>query len=493
MSKKDPLIDCISKMDGSEKRYFSIFATRHAQENEGKKYLTIFSQIDKNPGITFLQLKELLKKEGVATSYLKADCNYLYGLIMQSLNQFHHRKSYSIRIKNLTISAELLFYKGMFDHAYKRLQKAEKLALDVENFPILLDVLYWQKRCLGYSKGFQKASEVNLKISDTITQLDTLQEITNLYYQSYKLHIDKDKTDTGETARSFEQLFSHPALKSDKSISSFSTRIYFHLIQAHRFYAENDNAKELDSLKKIEIIFETFSAYKNEHPLDFISIMDRLLNLKKFLDPAGFFENLKDLRKNNFITNYQKSILEQRIFLITNIHEIEYYLINHEYETALKKAQDSEILFSKNNIEIEPFYMIHLYYVCALAHFVNGKFDQCLDLINYVLNDFSLADRPSVYCKIEILNLLTHFELKNGQILMSIAKNIQRKYFNKIMLLPVEKELVKVFSSYRENTTSKFKSKLLKIYAAYKSDDSQNVFSKQYVLDNYLLWMQKHT
>jgi len=76
---------------------------------------------------------------------------------------------------------------------------------------------------------------------------------------------------------------------------------------------------------------------------------------------------------------------------------------------------------------------------------------------------------------------------------MSIAKNIQRKYFNKIMLLPVEKELVKVFSSYRGNTTPKFKSKLLKVYTTYKSDDSQNVFSKQYMLDNYLSWMQKHT
>ena len=492
MNKKDPLIDCISKMDGSEKRYFSIFASRHAQDNEGKKYLTIFSQIDKNPGFSFSQLKELLKKEEVSTGYLKADCNYLYSLIMQSMNQFHHKKSFSTRIKNLTISAEILFYKGMFDHAFRQLQKAEKLAGEVENFPLLLDLLYWQKRCLGYSKGFQKASEVNLKINDTIIKLGNLQEITNLYYKSYKLHIDKDNTDIGETAKSFEELFKHPALQSDVTIDSFSTSIYFHLIQAHRFYAENENAKELDSLKKIETIFEAFSAYKNEHPLDFISIMDRILNLKMFLDPVGFFDNLNDLKKYNFITNYQKSIIEQRIFVITGIHEIEFYLINHQYEKALKGAQDSESLFSKNNIEIEPFYMIHLYYVCALAHFVNGKFSRCLDLVNHVLNHFGLTDRPSLYCKIEILNLLTHFELKNKQLLMSLAKNIQRKYFTKKMLLPVEKELVKIFISYRENTVSKFKSKLIKIYGTYKSDDSQNVFSKQYLLDNYLSWMQKH-
>jgi len=282
MKKKEPLFECIHKMEGAEKRYFSLFATRHSQENEGKKYLTLFTHIESDPQISFTRLKEAMKQAGFETRYLLADCNYLYHLILQSLNQFHNKKSYSIRVKNLTVSAEIYFYKGLFDHAVKQLHKAEKMAMEVENLPLLLEVLFWQKRCLGYSKGLQKASEVNEKINNTLHRINQLQAITNLYYKSYQLHIDKENSDLEETVSAFRDLFRQPVMREERSITSLTARIYFHLIHAHKYYAENYSKKELGALKKIEDIFRIFPQYQQEHPLDYISIMDRILNLKKF-------------------------------------------------------------------------------------------------------------------------------------------------------------------------------------------------------------------
>jgi hypothetical protein len=432
-----------------------------------------------------------MKKEGYETRYLLADCTYLYNLILQSLNQFHNKKSFSIRVKNLTVSAEILFYKGLFNHAVKQLQKAEKLAQEVENFSVLLDVLFWQKRCLGYSKGLQKASEVNEKINDILRKINQLQEITNLYYRSYQLHIDKENADFEETVQAFHDLFRQPVLRDEKSIASLTARIYFHLIHGHKYYAENNSKKELGALKKIEDIFRIFPQYPQEHPLDYVSIMDRILNLKKFLDPAGLFDNINTLKQTGFATQYQKSIIEQRIFVITAIHEIEYYLLNHEDGQALRMAKAAEDFISRKDIDIEPFYMIHFYYVCSLVHFKQDNFSKCLDLINYVLNQLTYTDRPAVYCKMEILNMLTHHELGNQALLIPIAKNIQRKYLKKNILLPIEKELVQGFAGYPLHQPEKFILKLNKLYVKHRENVEQNVFSKQYLLDNYLSWIEK--
>ena len=74
----------------------------------------------------------------------------------------------------------------------------------------------------------------------------------------------------------------------------------------------------------------------------------------------------------------------------TNTHELEYYLINNDFQKALQKLTIIERTISSFSLNIEPYHIIYFYYLHAVTLIYVGEFHKALKFINATLNEFKI-------------------------------------------------------------------------------------------------------
>ena len=487
MKKSSNAFVLIKSLTMSEKRYFKIFSERHTIGSQNK-YVVLFGELEKIEIENDSEIKKNLKELGINADFISADKNYLYQLILRSLNEFHNSKTFNLQIKELLLSIEILFHKGLYHESLKLAAKAEELADECENFQLMIDVLTWKKKCSGYSLGLKKAAEVNLEIDKYIFLLNNLKQITDLYYESNLLQAQNEQQSKNEALKKFKLILNQPILKSEENFLSFSAKIFYHLIYSNYYYSIDDKQKEFNHLQKLVDILNKSKTYSTENPLDYVSIYNRLLSIKKFFPSSSFFEDIKVLNDFTKKINIRKEVVVDRVFIHTNTHELEYYLINNNFQQAADKTAIIEKEISTSNMEIEPYHMIYFYYLHAITLIYVGQFHKALKYVNKSLNEFSLESRPQVYLKIEVLNIITHYELKNYALVQTISKQVLKNN----TLNPFEENLLtvllKIVSS--KHITPKEEINYLQGLVKTMSDvKSESELSSSILIENYEKWL----
>ena len=187
---------------------------------------------------------------------------------------------------------------------------------------------------------------------------------------------------------------------------------------------------------------ETYAA---ENPLDYLSIYNRLLSIKKDYNIPSFFDDIKQLKAFSKQVSFQNELVALRALVHCNTHELEYYLIRNDLKSALKKTRE----FTKENlpshVDIEPYHMIYYHYLQAVAFVFTGNFTDALTIVNRLLNEFDMNARPQVYTRLQVLNTMIHYELNNLSIVLSLSKQILKKDSAKKTLTLFETLLLKAF------------------------------------------------
>ncbi|MGZ3865360.1 MAG: hypothetical protein ACXVC6_00435 [Bacteroidia bacterium] len=441
MKKNSHAFTLIKGLTMSEKRYFKIFSERHTI-GEQNKYVVLFDELDRIKEEDEAEIKKNLRRAGINTDFLSADKNYLYQLVLRSLNVFHDSKTINLEVKEILSSVEILFYKGLYKECLKLISRAETMAEECENFALMIDILMWKKKCAGYSLGLKEAAAINESIDKYIDLLTNLKRITDLYYESNLLQSSTEKLTKQESLKKFREILEEPELRSKNNARSFYARIFYHLIYANYYYAIDNKQKEYEHLQELVDMLNASQTYAVENPLDYISVCNRLLGIKKYFAPAVFFDDILNLNEFAKRVAIKNEAVTERIFVHTNTHEIEYYLINNEYDKALKKISGIERQLSKMNFTIEPYHLMYFYYLHAITLICVGEFRRALKFINDVLNNFDSASRPQVFVRIELLAAAVHFELKNYDLVKSISKQLLKKNAHERILIQPEEMLL---------------------------------------------------
>lgn len=429
----------------SEKRYFKIFSERHTIGGQNK-YVLLFNALDKAPTENDEQLKKVLKQKGINTDFLSADKNYLFQLLLRCLNDFHVNKTFNLSVKSQLQQIEILFHKGLYPECLKQIEKAIKQAEECENFPLIIDILMWKKKCAGYSLGLAKAVEANNQIESYITKLENLKRMTDLYYSSNLLQSKHENLSKDAMLKEFKSILKDPLLSSEKQIMSFSAGIYFHLIYANYYYSTNQKEKEFEHLKKLIQVIDGSASYSLENPLDYISIYNRYLNTKKFFPDETFFDEIKHLKKFPAKLSIRKETSVERAFIHAYTHELDYCIINNYFTRALKIVTEIEKELSKISFDIEPYHLINFHYLIAIVLIFCNQYNKALRHLNKALNEFDISARPQVYIRAKILNAIVHFELKNTNLTLNLCKEINQLNKHHQLLLETEIQLLNVIT-----------------------------------------------
>lgn len=491
MKKNSNAFILIKSLTMSEKRYFKIFSERHTIGTQNK-YVALFSELEKNKTENDIEIKKNLKELGINADFISADKNYLYQLILRSLNEFHNSKTFNLQVKELLLSIEILFHKGLYNESLKLITKAEELADECENFQLMIDILTWKKKCRGYSLGLKKASEVNLEIDKYLVLLNNLKHITDIYYESNVMQAQNEQHSKDDVLKKFKLILNQPILKFEKNALSFSAKIFYHLIYSNYYYSIDDKENEFYHLQKLVDILNISKTYSTENPLDYVSIYNRLLSIKKFFPSSSFFEDIKVLNDFTKKINIRKEVITDRVFIHTNTHELEYFLINNNFQQALDKIILIENQISALKMNIEPYHMLYFYYLHAITLVCVGQFNKALKFVNKSLNEFNFESRPQVYSRIEVLNVIIHYELKNYTLVQSISKLVlKNKRLNQI-LNPFEEGILKILLKITSSKHLTLKEEItyLESFAKTMNDiTSEKKSSSNSLIANYEKWL----
>lgn len=440
----------IKSMTMNEKRYFKISCNQHTIGSQNK-YVLLFELIDGSKNFDKESIRKALKEKKYATSYLSSDLNYLLKMIMKGLNDFHSEKTCDLKIKQNLISIEILFYKGLYKESLYLISKTKRIKLANESQYLMLELLSWEKKCLGYSKGLLQAIEVNDKLGIYFDSIQEAKIISDLYYKSYSYKNSVGKVAQKTVEFDFEELIKSEALGSLSNQATIHTTIYYNLIFCNYYHVKNDKIKELEYLRKAIVLFDENEIYKFENPLDYISVYIRIIDIKKRNESQLFYQDLNSLRAFKTMINLQSEVANERVFLHTSQAELEHLLNFDKLDEALLiigKIQET-IVVAKYNIE--PYYMISLYYLFASIHCANGDFSAGLKYINIILNEYKLSDRPNTFIKSEFLNVVIHYELKNHNLVLKNSLDIIKKYKSNFKFSYFERQILSVIKNISEN------------------------------------------
>lgn len=469
----------------SEKRYFKIFSERHTI-GEQNKYIALFDALDHLSVEDDGQLTVKLKSIGINTDYISADKNYLYHLILRSLNVFHTSKTYNLEVKEHLASIEILFHKGLYPECMKLIARAEELAEECENFQLMIDILTWKKRCSGYSLGLLQASAVNKSINKYLQLLNNLKIITDYYYESNILQANHEKQSKNDVLKKLKQILQRPELSNERNALSFTAKIFFHLVHSNYYFASNQKEKEFKHLQLLVNILNNSRTYAVENPLDYVSIYNRLLAIKKEIDPVGFFADVEVLKAFNKKIIIKNQTVSERILVHTYTHELEYHLKHHEFQEALSKIKAAEKEITKMKLEIEPYHLIYFYYLHAVTLVYLGRFKESLRYVNRILLDFTAEARPQVFIRVQLLNVIVHYELANYSLTQTLIKKIFQQSAANSLLQEMEIELLEAISSIcgLKHFSFKEESKFFKPLEEKWQGTNENI-----LLENYRRWI----
>ena len=242
MKPSDNLFDLIQSLNPSEKRHFTLYAQRHIIGEENN-YLKLFEAIDKQHDYDETALKKKFSHEKFILQIHVAK-NYLYSLILKSLNEYHTIDSASLQLRELLNSAEILFGKGLYKQASKMLTKIKEKAYRYEKQISILEVIVLENKIAFALEDMEAAKKVvNQGAIEEDQLLKDYQHARQYKYLSDKLKIFiktrgtvKGEDDTHE----LESIIEHPLLDDEQKAISYSTRYSFFYLYTKYFSVKEE-------------------------------------------------------------------------------------------------------------------------------------------------------------------------------------------------------------------------------------------------------------
>ncbi|RYM36025.1 hypothetical protein ERX46_03250 [Brumimicrobium glaciale] len=424
------LFELIKSLTKSEKRYFKIYASRHTigEENNGVR---IFDFIDQQKEFNEEEIYTNFEGEAFLNQF-PITKNRLYEQIISALDAFHSSKNLDAQLYKMLHSINILYSKGLYDHAINELKKAKRLAKKHNKIAILLQLANEEKRIIE-TQGYQKANTKSIdkhknETYELTSQYNFYNELwsikSKLFIQLNQYGQARSPEEVTEYTKLFEQF---KKITPPEKITFENQYLINHLKSAY-FFGILRNEDSLNALIDNLNHFKKNPDKINENPNQYFSILTNIIHLEsKFGNSRAIHTYLNELK--SFPHQLKSSLTEDlTIKLFSSINSIELKVLNQEgsFEKATLLSKVIKEGFEKYNGEITPFRKAYLAFNMSIAFFGNADFNQSLKWINMILNNKELDQKEDILSFAHLLNLLIHFELKNDNLLPYAIKNTKR-------------------------------------------------------------------
>lgn len=456
----DKLFRLIKSLTSLEKGYFKKYASKNTP-GEKNNYIILFDAIDSLEIYDENLLKKKLKNSNFITQ-LPVYKNYLFNLILKSLNSYSTYESVSTQISGLIQEAIVLSKKALTKEALKYLNRAKDLAVKFEKTNSMFEIFAAERSILMRATDKNTYKHRAKIYKEQLEFLKLVEKHIQLSWLSDKMVLYVEQTGdfrTEEREKEIKKIMQNPLLKRYEYLKDFTSKQLFLHIHIFEQLAKDDIKKVHYYLKKeIEMINE----YKIMIPSLVRTYIHTLVNYLLFSNLLKDRASVKDaLIKINQLKRMIKNKipLDVEIMILSNkcYAEIIIYTNNCDMNKGRAAAKKVEQLLRDYPAEIPTALKVVLLLNTARFWFIDRNYENSLKLINFIINDIPASFRRDLYSLSRLFQLIIHFELGNFDVLENTLETAYRFMREHKFVFDVEASLFKFLRGVLRSPDNKYK------------------------------------
>jgi len=437
------LFDLIHSLSKNEKRYITL----SMQEKGGKNYLKLFKAIDEQDRFNEAELKLILSKEKFIKHFAFAK-HYLHESILRKLNSFHYSSSVESLLYQSLLETDLLYRRGLFSQAMKKLVKIKKLAEEKEEFEILLQCIKREKKIVRRTqkntnqKIWQQFLQQEISLTrciDDVHRYEELADKLNTYFlTSGEYLVNKSQKEK------IKPFLSNPLLSANlKIFLSKTSKLHYYFTRALCFNFLQEYPQSLECIDIMLSVFDS-SSYADEQSviLYLNALNNKVFLLEKMKNYPGALKTLEQIStmiNGSWKGQHLPDSLKGRHLIVSSVHYTNIQINSGLYKKALESIPLTENILGKYPHAAGDDFLFIFNYQSAYLHFIFGNYRQALTSLNKILNQKieKVLVREDVYCAARILYMLTNYEMYKENLTEYLVKStynflVKRKRLSKI-------------------------------------------------------------
>lgn len=446
------LFSLIQSMKPTEKRYF-----RLAFGEDDVKYLRLFDYMEKqgspDDAAILSDLPEIRKAQ---LSNLKS---HLYKRLLQSLRQYSQPSVNDIQIREMIDHAQVLFNRSLYDQCADMLVKAQKKAALTDNLELQLEILKWKKNVLSQTVGPGNEQRVNRIIADVEAvnqRINMINRFTNLGVQLNAVFFRSGYISNEEELQRIRRLYHRGMPAFDETDLSLNEKLSLYQVQVNYYHYIQDFRKGLEYATKWVALFDAFPELRYSRTDTYLSAINSMMVAQnKLYLYTDFVENTRRLRE---IRHYPRGVINEnirtRLLKYTYVHEFNRIFMLGDFAhgvSLMKKIEprlEAFIRFLDNHSRLIMFYKI------ACLYFGNGNYGQAIRWLNRILSSENADLREDIHSFARILNLISHYEMGNMDVIDYYIRSTYRFLLRKDDLKQFQRSILDFLKSMNKVTES---------------------------------------
>lgn len=416
------LFDLIKSLSKSEKRYFKLHTSLQGGD---KNYIKLFNEIDAQFQYDETEIKEKFKNEKFVKQ-LTFTKNYLYRLIMKSLQAFHSDKSIDSKLCDIIQNCKLLYTRALYREFFTNIKAGKKLAEKYERFNYLSQFIEMEKVVFFKKVIKYKDEKEILNHEQRLNEISSnFNAYSNLIIETVNYFRLKGRIRDDSLHNFINNVMQNEIMKSpDKALCILSKEAYYRELMYLNDLQGNFEEMLTMCKKRLEIIQsnpEPFEDRVFNYTADVLMYLVLLnIRLKKYKESEKYIK----LVEKNFNNG---KIDETNYFMIKNYGSLILQFNQRNYAKASELVPDIINSLNTREKKFDNNFRILIWFAIVKVLLLNDQTEEALDLNNSLLNDDVIKIRQDIKYYAELVNILIHYELKNYSLVKHLIKSTLRQ------------------------------------------------------------------
>lgn len=433
------LFDLIHALSGPEKRYFRLFAQRHAGE-QVPNYVRLFDAIENQEVYDEDALRKTFAGEKFI-AHLPSEKRYLRTQILRAMRAYEDQRSPERELYEWLQDQHFLYQRGLYRQSGQLLEKIRKRAAELENWPVLMETLQ-RSLDLTVEQEQKHLRERWMDIQKALRgALEKLEEETGFkegYFETFIAYrMEADTRNQASTEATVSDL-----IPGSQAASTFMGQTYLLMTKAILCRQSGDLDFFFDHLATLKKLWDDHPEKASFYPAQYLKILSNYLNacykLHRFEDFPGTLAHIRSLPAPHW--DFEAEVFQNSCHL-----ELLFYLNTADFERGKALVPVIEAGLERYAGKINKAREFSFFYNLMILFFFMEDYQAAGVWLERIMIDKNHGIRQDIQYTSRILQMVFHYERDNLLILESLYRSAYRYLKKRDQLSETESALLRFF------------------------------------------------
>ncbi len=431
----EKLFSLIKSLDGMEKRYFKLAVSVH-KEAGMKNYMRLFTAIAKQRTYNDEALREEFKNDAIVKRFDMSK-NYLYRLLLNTLQNYHRNSSVELQLINLLNRASVLYNKMLYKSCMELLNKARELAKRYEYYELLLQIIQKTVQvAIEEGKDTAYMDQLYKEHEHALERSRRINDYRKLYQRLYTFFTTKgNDLRVGGIKTQYLKFLNDPLLSNVQKPTEYEEKSYYYLTHSLCYFCLGEADKSYEYTQLRLNLIKSRPERMVEDPDTYVIVLNSVIFygsvIYKIRECESAFTKLEQ-----FLVNFPSK--RHKIFVAYD-NMIALYLTAGKFKEGLVYANKAKAELAVYEEKVFASNKVSLYHDMFYVYFGCQQFEESLEWLNKLLNETKLNVREDIQVTARMTNLILHYELKHFDLLPYLIRRAYSFLYKRKRLHKLEK------------------------------------------------------